>query len=82
MIEELTLYVNNKIMEMRYGDFKNTCIQWFFIILGVIVWKKNIIDFIAGCKKDSIHNPKKLAKNIGLIIILFGIEIGILMLCY
>lgn len=52
----------------------------FFILIGSLVWKKNIVDFIAGYKKDAIYNPKKLAKNIGIIIILFGIEIGLLML--
>lgn len=52
----------------------------FFILMGILVWKKNIVDFIAGYKKNAIHNPKKLAKSIGIIIILFGVEIGLLML--
>lgn len=52
----------------------------FFVFLGTLVWKKNVIDFIAGFKKDSFNNPNQLAKNIGVIIILYGLEIGILML--
>ena len=51
----------------------------FFVLIGSLVWKRNIIDFIAGYNKDAVHNPRKLAKNIGIIIMLFGIEIGILM---
>ena len=52
----------------------------FFVLMGILVWKKNIVDFIAGYKKNVINNSKKLAKNIGIIIILFGVEIGLLML--
>ena len=51
----------------------------FFVLLGSVVWKRNIIDFIAGYNENAVHNPRKLSKNIGIIIILFGIEIGILM---
>lgn len=48
--------------------------------MGSLVWQKNIVDFIAGYKKDAFHHSKKLAKSIGIIIMLFGIEIGLLML--
>ena len=38
--------------------FKIFIFSGFFIVLGAIVWKKNIINFIAGYKKMSFIIPK------------------------
>ncbi|MBK3496305.1 DUF3784 domain-containing protein [Viridibacillus sp. YIM B01967] len=52
----------------------------FFIILGIIFWLKQPLDFIAGYDEKKIYNAQKLARNIGSVIILFGVEIAIVMI--
>lgn len=61
------------------GVLKLIVLSGFFIVLGVIVWRKNVVDFIAGYNQAVIHSPKSLARNIGIVIILFGIEMALLM---
>ncbi|MGE7920023.1 DUF3784 domain-containing protein [Viridibacillus sp. NPDC093762] len=51
----------------------------FFVVLGIIIWKKKPLDFIAGYQKNQIFDAKKLARNIGLVVIFFGAEVAILM---
>ena len=50
------------------------------ILAGIYVWRKGIVNFIAGYKDGSIDDEKGLAKRIGLVIILFGTECLILVL--
>lgn len=58
----------------------------FFVFLGLYVWKKGSVNFLAGYQKETITHEKRLAKNIGLVIIAFGIEsalvIGIFLYIY
>ncbi|MGF9977277.1 DUF3784 domain-containing protein [Viridibacillus arvi] len=51
----------------------------FFIVLGIIIWKKKPLDFIAGYQKIQIFDAEKLARNIGIVVIFFGAEVAILM---
>ncbi|MFJ8262905.1 hypothetical protein ACIQ4I_13275 [Rummeliibacillus sp. NPDC094406] len=46
----------------------------FFIILGIFIWRKGSVSFLAGYAKDRINNEKLMAKRIGIVIILFGLE--------
>ena len=50
------------------------------ILAGFYVWRKGIVNFIAGYQDGSIDDEKGLAKRIGLVIILFGAECLILIL--
>lgn len=46
----------------------------FFIILGIFIWRKGSVSFLAGYTKGMINNEKLMAKRIGIVIILFGLE--------
>ena len=46
----------------------------FFILLGLFIWRKGSVSFLAGYAKDKVNNERIMAKRIGLVIILFGFE--------
>ncbi|MEH7883833.1 hypothetical protein V7654_05865 [Bacillus sp. JJ1609] len=46
----------------------------FFVLLGIFIWRKGSVSFLAGYAKDKINNEKLMAKRIGIVIILFGLE--------
>ncbi|MBT2680562.1 hypothetical protein J7E38_16255 [Bacillus sp. ISL-35] len=62
------------IAKMVYGGLLGS----FFILLGLFIWRKGSVSFLAGYAKDKVNNEKLLAKRIGLVIILFGFETIIL----
>ena len=55
---------NNLKMRGNMEIFKVLLFSGFFVLMGVLVWKKNRVDFLAGYKKNAINNPKKLAKKL------------------
>lgn len=55
---------------MAYGGLLGS----FFILLGLFIWRKGSVSFLAGYAKDKVNNEKLMAKRIGLVVILFGIE--------
>ena len=55
---------------MAYG----TLLGSFFILLGLFIWRKGSVSFLAGYAKDKVNNEKLMAKRIGLVVILFGFE--------
>jgi hypothetical protein len=55
---------------MAYG----TLLGSFFILLGLFIWRKGSVTFLAGYEKDKVNNEKLMAKRIGLVVILFGFE--------
>ena len=55
---------------MAYGALLGS----FFILLGLFIWRKGSMSFLAGYAKDKVNNEKLMAKRIGLVIILFGFE--------
>jgi len=58
------------IADMAYGALLGS----FFVLLGIFIWRKGSVSFLAGYAKDKINNEKLMAKRIGLVIILFGLE--------
>jgi hypothetical protein len=58
------------IAKMAYGGL----LGCFFILLGLFIWRKGSVSFLAGYAKDKVNNEKLMAKRIGLLVILFGIE--------
>jgi hypothetical protein len=53
----------------------------FFIFLGFFIWKKGSTSFIAGYKEMfTPKNEKKLAKRIGILIMIFGAETIVLLM--
>ncbi|WP_210366015.1 hypothetical protein [Bacillus sp. REN3] len=58
------------IIQLGYGVLLGT----FFILLGIFIWRKGSVSFLAGYTKDRINNEKLMAKRIGIVIILFGLE--------
>jgi hypothetical protein len=57
------------IANMVYGSLLGS----FFILLGLVIWKKGRVSF-SGYAKDKVNNEKLMAKRIGLVVILFGFE--------
>lgn len=55
---------------MAYGGL----LGGFFILLGLFIWRKGSVSFLAGYEKDKVNNEKLMAKRIGQVIILFGFE--------
>ena len=55
---------------MVYG----TLLGSFFILLGLFIWRKGSVSFLAGYAKDKVNNEKLMAERIGLVVILFGFE--------
>ncbi|WP_079504897.1 hypothetical protein [Mesobacillus jeotgali] len=58
------------VANMAYGGLLGS----FFILLGLFIWRKGSVSFLAGYAKDKVNNEKLMAKRIGLVIVLFGIE--------
>lgn len=59
---------------MAYGGLLGS----FFILLGLFIWRKGSVSFLAGYAKDKVNNEKLMAKRIGLVVIFFGVETIIL----
>lgn len=55
---------------MAYGGLLGS----FFILLGLFIWKKGSVSFLAGYAKDKVKNEKLMAQRMGLLVILFGFE--------
>ena|GEM_PF-6425316 len=51
-----------------------------FILTGLYVWRKGIVNFIAGYQEGSIQDEKGLAKRISIVIMAYGVECLILLL--
>ncbi|ETT84685.1 hypothetical protein C174_02314 [Bacillus mycoides FSL H7-687] len=58
------------LKELLYGIFLSS----FFLVLGAFIWKKGKVNFFAGVREGMLKNEKKLAKQIGKVIIAFGFE--------
>ncbi|WP_455663081.1 DUF3784 domain-containing protein [Pradoshia sp.] len=54
----------------------------FFILTGIYIGRRGIVNFIAGYQEGSIEDEKGLAKRIGIGMIAFGIESFILVLLH
>lgn len=58
------------IAELTYGVILGS----FFVLLGLFLWRKGSMSFLAGYAKGKIHNERLMAKRVGIVIILFGFE--------
>ncbi|MEH7444255.1 hypothetical protein V7201_18235 [Bacillus sp. JJ1122] len=58
------------VADMAYGALLGS----FFVMLGIFIWRKGSVSFLAGYAKGKIHNEKLMAKRIGIVSILFGLE--------
>jgi hypothetical protein len=58
------------VANIAYGGLLGS----FFILLGLFIWRKGSVSFFAGYAKDKVNNERLMAKRIGLVVILFGIE--------
>lgn len=58
------------VADMAFGALLGS----FFVLIGIFIWRKGSVSFLAGYVKDKIHNEKLMAKRIGIVSILFGLE--------
>ena len=62
-------------MNLLFG----TAFCLFFVTAGLHVWRKGMVNFIAGYEEGSIRDEKGLARRIGIVIMAFGAECFILL---
>ncbi|MEQ2528557.1 hypothetical protein WMO40_17880 [Bacillaceae bacterium CLA-AA-H227] len=62
------------LAQLGYG----ICLSSFFSLVGIYIWSKGSVSFLAGYKNLKINNEKLMAKRIGMVMILFGVETMIL----